>query len=82
MRYETVAILNQILAHIPHILNDGNGRFGEKKEWRLLSVLCSLRGMYARENLQWVFSLQTLQCAMFLFSYKLASILNLIILKM
>ena len=44
------------LPYIPHIMNDSNGRFGDKKEWTLLSVLCSLWGIYARENLQCVFS--------------------------
>ena len=34
------------LAYIPHIMNDSNGRFGDKKEWRLLSVLYSLWGIY------------------------------------
>ena len=48
------------------------GRFCDKKEWNLLSVLCSLWVIYAWENLQCVFSLQTLQCAMFWFSLKLA----------
>ena len=40
--------------------------------WKLLSLLCSLWGIYGKENLQCVFSLQTLQCAMFWFSLKLA----------
>ena len=57
------------ILHISPILL---GRFGDKKEWKLLSVLCSLWGIYARGNLQCVFSLQTLRCTMFLFSYKLA----------
>ena len=48
------------------------GRFSDKKEWNLLSVLCSLWGIFGKENLQCVFSLQTLQCAMFWFSLKLA----------
>ena len=48
------------------------GRFSDKKEWNLHSVLCSLWGIYGRENLQCVFSLQPLQCAMFWFSLKLA----------
>ena len=48
------------------------GRFCDKKVWKLLSVLCSLWEIFGRENLQCVFSLQTLQCAMFLFSYNLA----------
>ena len=42
-------------------MNDSNGRFGDKKEWRLLSVLCSLWGIYARENLQYVF-ISNLNC--------------------
>jgi hypothetical protein len=32
MSYRTAAILNQNLAYIPHILKDGNGKFGDKKE--------------------------------------------------
>ena len=48
------------------------GRFSDKKEWNLLSVLCSLWGIFRKENLQCVFSLQTLQCAIFWFSLKLA----------
>ena len=48
------------------------GRFCDKKEWNLSSVLCSLWGIYGRENLQCVFSLQPLQCAMFWLSQKLA----------
>ena len=57
---------------ILHILPILLGRFCDKKSWKLLSVLCSLWGIYAWENLQCVFSLQTLQCAMFWFSLKLA----------
>ena len=57
------------IMHISPILL---GRFCDKKSWKLLSVLCSLWGIYAWENLQCVFSLQTLQCAMFWFSLKLA----------
>ena len=64
MSYELAAILNQNHTYIPHIIG--------KKSWKLLSVLCSLWGRYAWENLQCVFSLQTLQCAMFWFSPKLA----------
>ena len=36
------AILNQNFAYISHILNDSNGRFGDRKELRFVSVLCSL----------------------------------------
>ena len=43
------------LPYIPHIMNDSNGRFGDKKEWKLLSVPCSLWGIYGRENWQCVF---------------------------
>ena len=57
------------IVHISPILL---GRFCDKKVRKLLSVLCSLWGIFGRENLQCVFSMQTLQCAMFLFSYKLA----------
>ena len=57
---------------IMHIFPILLGRFCDKKSWKLLSVLCSLWGIYAWENLQCVFSLQTLQCAMFWFSLKLA----------
>ena len=55
--------------HISPILLD---RFSDKKEWKLLSMLCSLWGIYGKKNLQCVFSVQTLQCAMFWFSLKLA----------
>ena len=57
------------IMHISPILL---GRFCDKKSWKLLSVLCSLWGIYVWENLQCGFSLQTLQCAMFWFSLKLA----------
>ena len=32
MSYEMAAILNRNIAYIPHILNDSNGRFGDKRE--------------------------------------------------
>ena len=41
------------------------GRFSDKKVWKLLSVLCSLWEIFGRENLQCVFSLQTLQVQCF-----------------
>ena len=68
MSYEPAAILNQNHAYIPHII----GSVLWQKNWKLLSVLCSLWEIYAWENLQCVFSLQTLQCATFWFSLKLA----------
>ena len=69
---EWVMIRRPFWIKIMHISPILLGRFCDKKSWKLLSVLCSLWGIYVWENLQCVFSLQTLQCAMFWFSLKLA----------